>query len=183
MSIPDFKDLFNKLLDIDNKLRLLRRKQKLRNRLKILGIGFLIYKNVQNEIEETLSRRKILLGSIDAGLFAYINSLRNGIEKIRTSNVYLTKEDEALWLNRIGESKKELAYLRSISVLDKSQAEGLLAELDGFQYFFGNYNSELEKNKLRQQLLLLKSEVLQSEKEFNSEQRAQICQLLGKLSH
>lgn len=95
MSIPDFKDLFNKLLDIDNKLRLLRRKQKLRNRLKILGIGFLIYKNVQNEIEETLSRRKILLGSIDAGLFAYINSLRNGIEKIRTSNVYLTKEDEA----------------------------------------------------------------------------------------
>jgi DNA helicase-4 len=168
MSTPDFKDLFNQLLDIDNKLRLLRRKQTLRNRLKILGIGFLIYKKVQNEIEESLSRRKILLGNIDASLFAYINSLRNGIENIRTSNVYLVKGEEALWLNRIGESKKELSYLRSVSVLDKSQAEGLLAELDGFQYFVGNYNLELEKSKLRQQLLLLKSEVLQSEMEFNS---------------
>jgi hypothetical protein len=168
MSTYDFKDLFNKLLDIDNKLHLLRRKQKLRNRLKILGIGFLIYKNAQNEIEESLSRRKILLGNIDEGLSAYINSLRNGIEDIRTSNVYLSKDYEVNWLNRIGESKKELTYLRSISFIGKSQAESLLAELDGFLYFVRNYNSELEKSKLRQQLLLLKSEVLQSEKEFNS---------------
>jgi len=168
MSTPDFKDQFNRLLDIDNKLRLLKRKQTLRNRLKILGIGFLIYKNVENEIEESLSQRKTLLGNIDAGLSSYINSIRNGIEDIRTSNIYLAKDEEALWLNRIGESKKEIAYLRSISFLDKSQAEGLLAEFEGFHYFIGNYNSELEKSKLRQQLLLLKSEVLQSEKEFNS---------------
>jgi len=168
MFTPDFKDLFNKLLDIDAKLSLLRRKQRLRNRLKIVGIGFLIYKNVQNEIEERLSRRKILLGNIDAGLSAYIKSLRNGIENIRKSDVYLSKDCEANWLNRIGESKKELAYLRSISFLDKSQAEGLISELDGFEYFVRNYNAELEKSKLRQQLLLLKPEVLQSEKEFNS---------------
>ena len=140
----------------------------MRNRLKILGIGFLIYKNIQDEIEESLSRRKILLGNIDADLSAYINSLRNGIEDIRTSNAYLSKGEESLWLNRIDESKKELSYLRSVSVLDDSQAEALFAEFDGFHYFLGNYNSELEKNKLRQQLLLLKSKVLKSEKEFNS---------------
>ena len=118
MSSSDFKDLFNKLLEIDNKLPLLKRKQTLRNRLKILGIGYLVYKNIQNEIEESLSRRKILLGKIDGELFEYINSVRIGIERIRTSNVYLAKGNEALWLNRIEECKKELAYLRPISGLE-----------------------------------------------------------------
>jgi len=64
MSKPDFTDLFNQLLDIDNRLRLFRRKEKLRNRLKILGIGFLIYKNVQREIEKLLPRRQGLLENL-----------------------------------------------------------------------------------------------------------------------
>jgi DNA helicase-4 len=168
MSTPDFRDVFKELLDIEYDLRRLRRKQKLRNRLKILGIGFIIYKNVHNEIEESLSQRKTLLGNLNAGLFAYINSVRKGMESIRTSNVYLAKSDEALWLNRIGEAEEELTYLSSISVLDKSQTVVLLAELDGFQHFVRNYNAELEKKELRQKLLLLKPEILQSEKEFNS---------------
>jgi hypothetical protein len=168
MSSPDFKDLLKELLDIKYKLRLLRRKQKLRNMLKILGIGFIIYKSVQNEIEESLSRSRILFGNLDASLSMYINSLRNGIENIRASNAYLTKDGEALWLNRIEQSKIEIAYLRSISILDNSQVVALLAELDGFQNFVGKYNAELRKKELRQELLLLKPEILQSEKEFNS---------------
>src|SRR3990170_6848475 len=134
MSTPDFKDLYKELIDIEYKLRRLRRKQKLRNILKILGIGFIIYKNVQNEIEESLSQRKILLENLIASISVYMNSVRNGIENIRTSNAYLTKDDEALWLNRVDEFEKEITYLRSTSVLNNSQAGVLLAELDGFQH-------------------------------------------------
>ena len=61
MSPPDFSDLFSELCNIEEKLRVLIRKERLRNRLKILGIGFLIYKNIEKEIEEHLSRRQVLL--------------------------------------------------------------------------------------------------------------------------
>jgi DNA helicase-4 len=168
MSKLDFTDLFNQLLDIDNRLRLLRRKEKLRNRLKILGIGFLIYKNVQKEIEELLSRRQGLLENLVPSTSGHMDSLRKEVESIRNSDAYLSREDESDLLNRLIESKKGIEYLNLASVLEKSQAVGLLAELDGFHHFVENYNAELEKNRLKQKLLLLKSEILQSEEEFNS---------------
>ena len=168
MSTIDFKDLFIKLVEIDNKLRVLKRKQRLRNRLKILGIGFLIHKNAQNEIDESLSRRKILLENVDATLSAYINSVRSGIERIRAFNLYLAKDEETRWLRRIDESKEELAYLRSVAALDESQAALLLTELEGFQQFVSNHNAELEKKELREQLFLLRPEILKCEKEYNA---------------
>ena len=146
MSQPDFKDQFKKLLEIDQNLVRLRREEKLRNRLKVIGVGYLFYKNVDSEIEENLSRRKILLENFDSSVVVYINSLRNGIQNIRTSNVYLSQKGVALWLNRIEESKREISYLKSGSVLGKSQANGLLAELDGSHQFVRTYNVELEKS-------------------------------------
>ena len=168
MSPPDFSDLFSELCNIEEKLRVLIRKERLRNRLKILGIGFLIYKNIEKEIEEHLSRRQVLLEQLAPSTSKHIDSLRNQVESLRKSNDYLPKEDERHLLERLSESKKGIEYLNLASVLDKSQALGVLAELDGYQHFVENYNAELEKRRLRQQLLKLKPEVLQSEKEFNS---------------
>lgn len=168
MSEPDFKALLNEFRDLENKLRQLRRNLRLRNIIKILGIGFILYKNVQKEIDETLFRRKILLRNLLAGTTSYRDSLRNEIENIRKSNGYLTRDEEARWLSLFGEFREEVEYLRSASVLSDSQASEVLDELAGFHNFVRNYNSELEKAKLREQLLLLKTEILQSEKEFNS---------------
>ena len=168
MSAPDFKDLFNEIRSIDEKLRVLRKKERLRNRLKIIGIGFLIYNNVQKEIEDYASRRQVLLEKLAPSASEHIDSLRTEIEKIRNSDAFLPKKDERHLLNRLSESKQGIEYLNFASVLDKSQAVCVLAELDGYQNFVENYNAELEKRKLRQQLLSLKPQVLQSEKEFNS---------------
>ena len=168
MSSSDFKDLFNKLVELDKNLQILKRKQALRNRLKVVGIGFLIHKSVQSEIENSYSQRKILLENIDSLLFGYFNSLRSGIESIRASNLFLAEKDEKRWLRRIGDSQKELAYLSSVAALDKSQAASLIAELETAQQVVSNHNAELEKKELRQQLLLLKPDVLQCEKEYDS---------------
>jgi hypothetical protein len=106
-----------------------------------------------------------------------MGSLRTEVESIGTSDVYLSKKDESNLLSRISESKEGIEYLSLASVLEKSQAVGVLAELDGMEHFVENYNVELEKSRLRQKLLSLKSEILQSEEEYNS-----FCcgQFLGK---
>jgi DNA helicase-4 len=168
MSAPPFKELFKEFRDLEYRLRRLRRIQTLRNILKILGIGFIIYRNVQKEIEESLSRRKLLLGNLVASTSAYLDSFRNGMESIRTSSIYLTEDDETHWLSLLSEFSKDVDFLRSASVLDNSQAVSLLSEIGGFKNSVEKYNAELEKTKLKQQLLKLKTQILQSEKEFNS---------------
>lgn len=168
MTAPDFKELLKEFHDLESKMRQLRRNLKLRNILRILGIGFIIYKNAQKEIDETLSRRKILLGNLLAGTTAYTGFLKTEMEKIGESSSYLTKDEEARWLSLLGKFREELEYLRSASVLSDSQTSELLDEIAGFHNFVRNHNSELEKAKLREQLLSLETETLQSEKEFNS---------------
>lgn len=168
MSTPDFNELLEEFRDLEKQLGQLRRNLKLRNILKVLGIGFFIYKNAQKVTEENLSRRKIFLGNLLVGTTAYTNFLKTEIGKIGKSSSYLTDDEEARWLSLLGKFREEIQYLRSASVLSDSQGLKLLEETAGLHDLVWNHNSELEKVKLREQLLSLETETLQSEKEFNS---------------
>jgi len=140
----------------------------IREFLKILLIGFFFGRGIEQEIYKAKKMREALLMNIGLIVSEGLGSLRKQMEEVEKSDVQLSKNDEERWVKLLKSLETDLKYLRSQKALNETRCLATLDEIAKFQRFIAGYNSELEKSRLEQKLLKLRSDVLQAEKEFNS---------------
>jgi hypothetical protein len=168
MLSTDFNKSFDELIDLQKNLAILKQKQNLRNTLKIIGIGFLLYRNIQSEIENNLANRKTVLDRILSETKSRVDYFETEILKIKNSSTFLLSERITYLLCLLQEFEKKLAYLKRLDNERQSVLSNSLTKIVEFQSFISNYNFALEKKQLTEQLSKLKNQVLQAETEFNS---------------
>jgi len=164
----ELHEAVRELQSLGRRLIQLKRMKSIRDFLKIVIIGFFFGRRVEEEISKTEKKHESLLRNIDLMVSEHLDSLKRQIEKIENSDVQLSKNDEEQWLNLLKSFETDLNYLKSQRALDETYCSAALDEIARFRHFIAEYNSKLEKRRLTQKLLKLRSDVLQAEKEFNS---------------
>lgn len=161
------------------------RTRALGNLLRIVIIGFFILRHID--------RKAYALGKTAC---ERLDSFGKQISEIKKSDSYLSEDDEKPLLNLLGSLEMDLNYLGSIKALDEIHHSAAINEIQKLRSFVTNYNIELkkerqrqelirlnelekqrqelirldrlEKEKLRQELIGLKTVILQAEKEFSA---------------
>ena len=167
MSMSEFQETVADFKRLECNLRLLERRRKLRNFLRIIGIGFFLYKNVESEISRTRTERQAILGVIAQKTFEQLAYFRKESENILKSDSYLAKSDEIRLINLLDEFDNNIEYL-SLQSGFSARPPNIRGAIGEIRALVANYNVEFEKRKLRAELLALKDEVLQAVAEFDS---------------
>lgn len=168
-----FDELGERLRTLDQTLDSLKRKKRIRNLLKIVGLGFLFYKKIDQEISENEQQRNGLIKRLNSALLDHLHYVEYEQEKITSSQQFLSKTQEEKWFTNIKNMEKAAEQLMSAVSLDEHQSFEILNRIRNFKNFITTYNGELEKRKLLQKILELKSTILQAEEEFNSRYTSQ----------
>jgi DNA helicase-4 len=162
------QEAIKELLDLNHGLAYLKRLKKLRTCLKLLIVGFLLWRDLERKISEKEEEKKTLLRSISLLINERLDSLREQIEDVEKSDVHLSRDDEERWHSVLRSFEADLYSLMSQKALDETHCSTSLMELEKFRQLVDSYNKELEKRKLRQELLKSKDEILRAEREFDS---------------
>ena len=65
------------------------------------------------------------------------------------------------------ESEKDFKYITRAGVFKNNDVTVILGQIKDFRSFLSDYNVQVEKKKLTQEIVNLKPDILQSETEFN----------------
>lgn len=146
---------------------LLNRNKRTRDILKYFGIGFLVYKNVDSQITENLTRIDLLIKNVYPTSNAFLSFLTEQLNTIERTNHFLTEEEETNWFNSIESSKLDIDYIRSFSNQQSDIFASIASQLGNAKQFILNYNINLEKNQLKKKLIELKEPILRAEQDYN----------------
>ena len=149
-------------------LESLKRKELVRNRLKMVIVGFFLWRDIGQRISRIEERRNLLVRSARLIVEDFMVFLRGEMRNLAKSDAFISRDDEGRWQSLFETLRKILSYLELLSGPDREYYSIVLGELDGSRHFIEGYNEKLEKRILRQDLLKLKGKVLQAENEFNS---------------
>jgi DNA-directed RNA polymerase subunit F len=162
------QEVVNQLQSLHQKLANLEKRKRLRKILKIVGIGFLIYRDVDQEISNVQDEIPALVEKANFIAKEHLEYVKCEVEKINDSKTYLQKHEEEKWFNLLRTFESNTNYLRSINALEEPQSSKLLEEIASYQKFIAEYNKQIRKNELKHQLLELKKEILQAATEFST---------------
>lgn len=160
--------IVSQLRSLHHKLNNLEKRRRLRNILRIFGIGFLLYRDVDQEISNIQNEISALSEKANPATQEHLQYIKNEMEKINSSQKYLQKPEEERWLTLLKEFKSNTNYLKSVNALEEQQSSKLLEETASYQKFIAEYNTQIRRNELKQELLKLKEEILQAANEFSS---------------
>jgi len=153
---------------VHHKLTYLKRLKSIRDLLKIVIVGFLFARDVEQKISETEKRKNLLLKSVSSVVYEALESIQKQLDEVDKSDSYLPAENEKQWLKTLESLKTNIEYLSSIAAIEEKQHLDALQEIEKSWHFIINYNKELEKKRTRHHLLKLKNDILQAENEFNT---------------
>ena len=145
---------------------LLKRKKQVRTILRYIGIGFLLYKDIDSQIIEKKAEISSLMKNLYPTLNAFSSYFTEKVNTIEKANRFLSKEEETNWCTSIESSKSEIDY---VLLLPNQQSEHNLAfasQLENANQYILNYNTNLEKTQLRDGLLELKDIILKAEQDY-----------------
>jgi hypothetical protein len=145
----------------------LKSKKQLRSILKCIGIGFLLFRNIDNQIVENQTKKGALLKSAYPISNAYLLYLKEQLNKIEKANQFLSKDEEANWSASIESSKADINYLLSFPNQQPLYDTGIISQLDNGKQFITSFNSNLEKAQLRNRLLELKNEIIKGKQNYD----------------
>ena len=166
MSTSEFREAFDSIQLSEHKLHQFYNLRRIRNSLKVVGIGFFLYKSLDAKIAATQKEKQILLETLIKKASDYLDYFKTQSEIVRQSNNYLDKDNEIRLLGLLDNFENDLRYLVSQSDF-AVQPAGLFNSIGELRKFIATYNFEFEKAKKKAELLALKSEVLQATAEFD----------------
>ena len=166
--MTSIQDVVNQLQILHEELTKLEKRKRIRNILKVIGIGFLLYRDVDQEISKVQTKISDLIGLGNSTAEELLKQIKLEVEKIGKSQTMLQESEEEKWLSLLKTFESNAKYLRSVNALEEQQSSKLLEEISRYQKFIAEYNGQIRKNELKQQLLKLKKEILQAANEFYS---------------
>jgi DNA helicase-4 len=159
--VSQFQSLYQELANLEKRKRI-------RKILKFIGIGFLLYRDVDQEISNVQNKIPPMIEKATFAAKDLLEHIKCEVEKISNSQTYLKKPEEEKWLGLLRTFENNTHYLRSVNALEEQQSSKLLEEIESFKKFIAEYNTQIRKNELKQQLLKLKKEIFQAGNEFSS---------------
>lgn len=168
MLVTQFLDTVAELQRTNQKLVKFRKARALRSYLKCIIIGFLIYKNIEQQIELCREKRNLLLKSMAPKVKEHLLILNEKIVQIEKSDTFLQIQDGEQILAILEKTKAAINYLRSENALDNEIQLAALSQVEQARNFITNYNSELEAKRARQELLNVRGGILEAGSEFKS---------------
>lgn len=135
--------------------------------LKYIGVGFLLYKDIDTKLCETQAKIDALTKNISPTSSTFSAFLSEQINKVEKFNRFLTKEEETNWVTSIDSSKSDINYISSFQNQQSPQISAIANQLENAKQFILNYNTNLEKTQLKDKLLKLKEEILRAEQEYD----------------
>ena len=168
MLVTQFLEAITELQKTNQNLVKLRRSRALRSYLKGILIGFLIYKDIEQEIGICQEKRDSLLKSMAPNVKEYLLVLNETIANIEKSDTFLQIQHGEQILTSLEQTKAALNYLKSENALENEIQLAALSQLEQARNFIINYNSELGKKRARQELINVRSGILEAEREFKS---------------
>jgi DNA helicase-4 len=162
------QELVNQLQILHEELNNLEKRKRIRNILKVIGVGFLLYRDVDQEISKVQTKISDLAGQGNSAAEELLEQIKFEVEKISNSQTMLQKSEEEKWLSLLKTFESNARYLRSVNALEEQQSSKLLEESSRYQKFITEHNEQIRKNELKQELLKLKKEILQAAHELCS---------------
>ena len=96
----NFNELEKQIQVLNRELGNLKLKKRIRMLLKIVGIGFLIYKNVYQEISEKEEQKKALIIRLDSTIQDHLHYFEYERDKISSSQQFLTNTEKEKWFEK-----------------------------------------------------------------------------------
>lgn len=144
----------------------LKRNKRIRNILKFIGIGFLLFKDIDTQIIDKQAKIDSLMKNVyptSNSLSSYLTEQINTIEK---TNSFLSKEEETNWHTSIESNKSDIDYVLSLPNQQSEHNLAIASQLENANQYIINYNTNLEKTQLRNRLLELKDIILKAEQDY-----------------
>jgi hypothetical protein len=126
------QEIVNQLRSLYQKLANLEKRKRIRNILKIVGIGFLIYRDVDQEISNFQNEIPALVEKANLAAKEHLEYVKSEVEKIDNSKTYLKKPEKERWVNLLRTFESNTNYLRSINALEEQQSSKLLEEIASY---------------------------------------------------
>ena len=147
------QELVNQLQILHEELNNLEKRKRIRNILKVIGVGFLLYRDVDQEISKVQTKISDLAGQGNSAAEELLEQIKFEVEKISNSQTMLQKSEEEKWLSLLKTFESNARYLRSVNALEEQQSSKLLEESSRYQKFITEHNEQIRKNELKQELL------------------------------
>ena len=142
--------------------------KRLRNYLKIVLIGFFTYRDICRKIAAAEMQRASLIENAEMATNQFLNYTRNEAERLGKNDISISKTEENHWLITLEAFCKDVDYLKRTGIIDDKKTSDVFCEIEHFRHLVTDFNFQLEKKKLRQQLIKLRNQIVQSEREFDS---------------
>lgn len=162
------KEITDDLQRINKNLMQLNKQRTTKKLLKPLGVGFLIFKHVDEELLANQLKKQALLTGCNLAMQQELSILKEKIDLIQKSGEQLQKQAEQNLIFLIDNAAADLAFLNSEGARIEKEYPESLKQLQGYRNFVIQYNIEWERKKARQELLVAKNEILQAESAFAS---------------
>jgi len=160
-------DLAVKDLKVLNaELAQLRRTSQLRQILKIIGIGFFLYRDVDLKISQNENKKILIIKSLESRIIETSKIIKAKLDEVDASHEFLSEDQENNFLFFIDSFKENIRYIESLNFIDSSLITSRLAEAAKSKDFIINFNEKLKIRKLREEIIALKDQFLQAEREF-----------------
>jgi DNA helicase IV len=140
--------------------------KRIRENLKVIGIGFFIYRRIDGDISKVETQKAIEKNSIETGIKEALKFQKQQLQTIEGSYQFLSKNREKDLLHIIETFEADLVHLKNLKLQDSELISLALGEIEKSRQFVIEYNENLEKTLLRQKLLSLKNEILRAESEY-----------------
>ncbi len=164
MSIFEFRNLLDEFQKLDLQLNHLKDIKKIKNILKVIGIGFFIYQNIDSEIIKTSQRKDDILNKLFQRISESLQVIESQFTGLIQSNDYLKKETETHLIKSLNLLYKTLTFIET----EKYNIQNLSNSILNLKTKIGSYNSDLERNKLQAELLALKEKIVYAKQEFEA---------------
>ena len=106
----------------------LRRKKKLRDVLKVLGIGFFIYKDVDKQITVNEQRIVASVKEVNETIIEFLENIQKEKDKLSNLDSYISKSQEEKLLTFLNESEKDFDYIGRAGVFEENKFKAILSK-------------------------------------------------------
>jgi DNA helicase-4 len=154
------------LKSIDREIAKLNRIRHIRRILKAFVIGFFLYKDIDQRISHDEKRKVFLIKTVLSAINMTAEYHKRRLEATKASQEFLSEEQEEEWLNLIETFESDIKSLQLLNVFDSRLTSSLFDSITKSREYVIHYNENLDKIRLRQKLIELKSEIIQAENEF-----------------
>jgi DNA helicase IV len=166
-------EVANKLRYINDTLVKLKRKKVIRSSLKPVGIGYLFFKNVDEEIWENKRAKEAILEKASSILGGEMQFLSDKVEYVKSSDKFLTDQEMNDLLLVLENAKVDLSFLVLQGAFSEEVHADAVERLDDYRSFVHNFNKELDRKQTKQKILLLRNDILQAHNEVIINQSAE----------